>query len=132
MARPKRWTSTPTENGVWSVKLSNWRWFSDFVNQELLDYTTYVYRGHASTAWKLEPTLDRLISAPNSPKRDQHLRNFKFSARGRRGSHPTRIETENDWWALGQHHGLATPLLDWSESPFVALYFAVELSLIHI
>ncbi len=126
MARTARWTLIKYKNGVGEYSLSSWKYFSDFVNQEMINFTTYVYRGHGDSLWKLEPTLDRIIRSPTSFKRAAHLEKFKFETRGRRGAFPIKMEDDNDWWALGQHHGLATPLLDWTESPFVALFFAAS------
>lgn len=54
--------------------------------------------------------------------RDRHLVAFKRASSGLRGHSPADLDTDQ-WWSLGRHHGLVTPLLDWSESPYIAAFF---------
>lgn len=130
MARTSRWTEQDVVDSVMRVNLTSWKYFHDYVRQEMLEFDHYVWRGQRESTWGLESSLDRLLrSRPRSQHQRlaaEHAQRFKLAVRGRRGSNPARLETEDEWWALGQHHGLATPLLDWTASPFVALYFAFE------
>jgi hypothetical protein len=129
MSRSARWQPPTVKDGVMEVALTSWKYFHDYVRQEMLEYSHYVWRGQRDALWTLESSLDRQLRLRPIGKLARartHLAKFKQSVRGRRGANPTKIEDDNEWWALGQHHGLATPLLDWTESPFVALYFAYE------
>lgn len=122
------WDAALPVNGVRIIELLSWRQFVQFVTDVLLERRHYVWRGQSSDEWLLDPTLDRVLKVKglenSEESRTLHLENFKYAVRGRRGPNPVPITTENEWWALGQHHGLATPLLDWTHSPFVAAYFA--------
>jgi hypothetical protein len=127
---PQKWIELPITDGICTVSLSSWRHFHDYVVEEMLDFAHYVWRGQRDASWKLKSSLDRLLESLPKEKRPSsihgHLEEFKKATRGRRGLNPSPITEENEWWALGQHHALATPLLDWTHSPFVALYFAFE------
>ena len=117
-------TDQPVD-GVCNIYMDSWRDFVDFIQNDFVDYRNYIYRGHKKDEWPLLASLDRLNSEQTQNNRDVVLHKFKSASRGRRGLSPKDI-TDDEWWALGQHHGLKTPLLDWTESPFIASFFAFE------
>src|ERR1044071_308822 len=103
MTRPKRWTTDEHNDGILEVRLSSWKYFSDFINQELLNHVQYIFRGQAAAKWPLQSTLDRALSGRPPGKaaalRKLHLRRFQLAVRGRRGQNPSKLESDNDWWA---------------------------------
>lgn len=134
-----QWEQVGGSDGTSTFRLTSWSHFFDFLEGEIFSYSgprkrAYLWRGQRRADWSLSTTLDRQLEAIGistlSPDKleeisKRHLENFRYAARGRRGSSPALL-SENEWWALGQHFGLATPLLDWTRAPFAALYFAFE------
>ena len=133
------WPDSLSPDGVVTYQLASWFGFHDFLETEVFNPSSgskhkYVWRGQRRSNWPLSSTLDRLFAKLGmldvglkklEEKSQIHFESFKHAARGRRGLNPAHLPTEH-LWALGQHFGLATPLLDWTRSPFAAAYFAFE------
>jgi len=94
--------------------------------------TAYLFRGQSDAGWQLEPSLLRYLSTDATPEEaltiERHsMRDFGSQAQLNVGtgfvpSGPATLP----WLSLMQHYGCPTRLLDWTKSPFVAAYFAVE------
>lgn len=78
------------------------------------------FRGQSKVDWPLVPKLLR-VTSPN-PSEAFLINRFKQNATLLLSLPP---KNDFEWIFLMQHHSMQTRLLDWTESPLVALYFAV-------
>lgn len=90
----------------------------------------FIFRGQANSEWGLQSSLERVIGAKWSPEQARIFEEFsmeefcsKFHLYDKENTQPT---SKLAWLSIMQHYGVPTRLLDFSESPYVALYFALE------
>ena len=123
------WTTVPIES---------WSQLTEMF--EKMDYgrpssRTFLFRGQSKEEWNLIHTLSRLLKT-SSAFRDDNIwaTNIEQESYGRfvAQAHyfldPSSLPDERSllaWWALMQHYGAPTRLLDWTASPYIAAYFAV-------
>lgn len=92
------------------------------------------FRGQRESAWTLQTSLDREIRVfhatghyPLDRQTEENELLFRFQQQAHNYlRHLPAADDRATWLALMQHHGVPTRLLDWTQSPYVALYFAVE------
>jgi len=115
----------PHANRVTARLCRSWGGFRDWA-AEMQSEGAVWFRGHGSRSFGLQTSLHRLGRTRLERYCLDELIRFNAHAEAVLGRRFNLLDT-NDYstiMALAQHHGLATPLLDWTASPYIAAFFA--------
>jgi len=117
------------------VKISDWQQFSSIAEKLSSDGPEgpIIFRGQCNAEWHLTPSLARFLGKMSLDQEQCLLIEQNAQESFKRQAHLTaEFCTDIDprdvlrWWEIMQHYNAPTRLIDWTKSPYVALYFAVE------
>lgn len=116
----------PRTQTIRAEKLSSWSDFKDWATEVGRTRDVGAFRGHGDSNFSLSTTLQRTGRFRLERYCSETIQEFCEHAEATLGTR-FRLADGNDFstlLGLAQHHGLPTPLLDWTRSPYVAAFFA--------
>jgi hypothetical protein len=131
----ERWGDNPFPRFYPQERASTWKEFVDWQDQLR---GSWCFRGQGDSDWGLFTSLDRAVRRETRTEnthsiihgdRSKEFREVFFRFKQQAHLYLNHLPADDDvasWIALMQHYGAPTPFLDWTESQYVAMYFAVE------
>ncbi len=111
--------------------ISSWATYKEWVSASVKGGAQYYYRGQQNPSWKLQTSFHRYSEKTGismSDYLDRVIPEVSFYVSAHQNE---SIDISNEiqfgaFLAKLQHHGFPTPLLDWTLSPYIAVYFAFK------
>ena len=113
-------------------RLTSWEAFLELIVQP--PYSNWAFRGERDERWPLYSSLSRYLMNFRVDKRAWPEQEARIIRVFKRKAHqfldlPPESDDDFQWLALMQHHGAPTRLIDFTWSPYVAAFFALERTL---
>ncbi len=119
------------------VIAESWEHFRKIIddqNSNLRDNSRFLFRGQSFSDWRLTTSLARALPEGIDFKSAlfieraalDHFRSIAhLFLRDHLLSEPVALDPVG-WWSLMQHYRAPTRIIDWTSSPYIAAYFAVQ------
>ncbi len=115
------------------TKLEHWNDLSLLSNRFI---SAFAFRGQANSEWRITTSLERLVNRFYPPKSIQcyslcffereMLNKFKWKYPIYEKTNKPNKDEIIEWLSIMQHYGCATRMVDFTYSPYVALFMALD------